>query len=54
MFCVDTLRVNSKIFTNFKWQLSSGSIVEFALIENVITFDNSPDFGLHLALFHPF
>ena len=38
----------------FKWQLSSGSIVEFALIENVITFDNSPDFNLHLALSHPF
>jgi len=38
----------------FKWQLSSGSIIEFALIENVITFDNSPDFGLHLAFSHPF
>jgi Protein of unknown function (DUF3187) len=38
----------------FKWQLSSGSLIEFALIENVITFDNSPDFGLHLAFSHPF
>lgn len=38
----------------FKWQLSSGSIIEFALIENVITLDNSPDFGLHLALSYPF
>ena len=33
----------------FRWQLSSGNIIEFALIENIITFDNSPDFGLHLA-----
>ena len=33
----------------FRWQLSSGNIVEFALIENIFTFDNSPDFGLHLA-----
>ena len=38
----------------FKWQLSSGSIIEFALVENIITFDNSPDFGLHLAFSHPF
>ena len=38
----------------FKWRLSSGSIIEFAMVENVITHDNSPDFGLHLALSHPF
>ena len=43
-----------EINLGFKWQLSSGSIVEFALIENFITFDNSPDFGLHLALSYPF
>ncbi len=33
----------------FRWQLSGGDIIEFALIENILTFDNSPDFGLHLA-----
>ena len=38
----------------FKWRLSSGSIIEFAMVENVITYDNSPDFGLHLAFSHPF
>ena len=38
----------------FKWQLSSGSIIEFAMVENVVTYDNSPDFGLHLAFSHPF
>ncbi|MDY6793243.1 MAG: DUF3187 family protein [Thermodesulfobacteriota bacterium] len=43
-----------EINLGFKWQLSSGSIIEFALVENVITFDNSPDFGLHFALSYPF
>jgi hypothetical protein len=29
---------------------SSGTEVHFALIENIIIFDNSPDFGIHLGL----
>ncbi len=33
----------------FKWKMLSGNIIEFALVENIITFDNSPDFGLYLA-----
>ncbi|MDY7039178.1 MAG: DUF3187 family protein, partial [Thermodesulfobacteriota bacterium] len=32
-----------------KWTLSNGNTVEFALLEDVITWDNSPDFGVHLA-----
>ena len=38
----------------FKWAFSGGSIIEFAVIENIITLDNSPDFGLHLAYNYPF
>ncbi|MBW2144225.1 MAG: DUF3187 family protein, partial [Deltaproteobacteria bacterium] len=38
----------------FKWKLSSGGIIEFAVIENIITYDNSPDFGLHLAYNYSF
>ncbi len=38
----------------FKWKLSSGGIIEFAMIENIITYDNSPDFGLHLAYQYSF
>jgi len=38
----------------FKREFSGGSIIEFALIENIITYDNSPDFGLHLAYGYKF
>jgi len=39
----------------FKWQPSSSlGVVEFGLIENIVTYDNSPDFGLHLAYTHQF
>ena len=33
----------------FKWKMKSGGILEFAIIENVISYNNSPDFGIHLA-----
>jgi hypothetical protein len=33
----------------FKWDTRSIGMIEFALIENVFTFDNSPDFGLHMG-----
>jgi hypothetical protein len=32
-----------------KWELKSGGLLEFAIIENIISYDNSPDFGIHLA-----
>ena len=31
----------------FKWECSPGVVLEFALIENFLTTNNSPDFGLH-------
>ena len=33
----------------FKWLMDKYGLLEFALIENIITVDNSPDFGLHLG-----
>ncbi len=33
-----------------KWEVLRGTVLEFGLIENIVTFGNSPDFGLHLGL----
>ena len=35
-----------EVHVGFKWKTKYG-LIEFALIENVITMSNSPDFGLH-------
>jgi hypothetical protein len=35
-----------EVHLGFKWETNYG-MIEFALIENVITMSNSPDFGLH-------
>lgn len=32
-----------------KWELRPAGVLEIELIENVITFDNCPDFGLHAS-----
>lgn len=34
----------------FKWEFSEGVVLEFALIENFITTNNSPDFGVHAGV----
>lgn len=39
-----------EITLGFKGEITRGAVLELGLIENVITFDNSPDFGLHLGL----
>jgi thiol-disulfide isomerase/thioredoxin len=33
-----------------KWEVITGTVIEVGLIENIITFGNSPDFGLHLGV----
>jgi thiol-disulfide isomerase/thioredoxin len=33
-----------------KWEIITGTVIELGLIENIITFGNSPDFGLHLGI----
>jgi len=36
-----------EINIGFKWECSPRVVLEFALIENFVTFANSPDFGVH-------
>ncbi len=38
----------------FTWRVSRHGTVEFALLENLFTFDNSPDFGIHAGYEHHF
>jgi hypothetical protein len=47
---IDTLdKPSHEVNLGFKWNTRRFGMIEFALIENVITYDNSPDFGLHLG-----
>lgn len=39
-----------EVHLGFKWRVYGNYVMDFALIENVITLDNSPDFGVHLGL----
>jgi hypothetical protein len=50
---IDVLdEASHEVHFGFKWKTKYG-MIEFALIENVITMSNSPDFGLHGGLgFH--
>jgi len=36
-----------EVHLGFRWNSRHYGMIEFALIENVITYNNSPDFGLH-------
>lgn len=38
-----------EIHFGFKWRLDERYLIDFALIENIISWDNSPDFGVHLG-----
>jgi thiol-disulfide isomerase/thioredoxin len=33
-----------------KWEITRGTVLEFGLIENIITLGNSPDFGIHAGI----
>ena len=44
---IDVLdEASHEVHVGFKWKSKCG-LIEFALIENVVTMNNSPDFGLH-------
>lgn len=43
-------RPSHEVVAGFKWQAFTRVLIDFALIENVINFDNGPDFGVHLGL----
>jgi hypothetical protein len=41
---------SNEISSGIKWQIAEHSILEFGILENIIEFRNSPDFGFHLSL----
>lgn len=45
---------SNEINLGWKGEIAKGTVLEAGLIENIVTFDNSPDFGFHLGLSHRF
>ena len=43
-----------EVTLGWKWEALSKTVIEVGLIENLISFDNSPDFGLHVGLVRRF
>jgi hypothetical protein len=43
-----------EISLGVKFEAGRGMLVEFAIIENIVVFDNSPDFGVHFGLTQQF
>jgi thiol-disulfide isomerase/thioredoxin len=43
-----------ELVVGWKWELRPAGVLELGLIENIITFDNSPDFGVHAAFIQRF
>jgi thioredoxin-related protein len=41
---------SNEITLGAKWEIVKGTVLEFGLVENVITLGNSPDFGLHFGI----
>lgn len=39
----------NEVVLGFKWEVRPGGILELGVIENVLTPENSPDFGLHVG-----
>jgi hypothetical protein len=46
----DLSRPVHEITAGFKWELRTGILIELAIVENVINFQNSPDFGVHAGV----
>jgi hypothetical protein len=40
---------SNEIVAGWKWEATTGGVLEVGLLENIFTFDNSPDFGIHVA-----
>jgi hypothetical protein len=43
-------RAAFEVVAGAKWQFATGVLLEIAIVENVINFSNSPDFGVHGGL----
>jgi thiol-disulfide isomerase/thioredoxin len=50
----DFSSVSNEVTLGYKWELRPGTVLELGIIENVIKFDNSPDFGIHAGLLRRF
>ena len=40
---------SNEIVLGWKWEVWEAGVLEIGLLENVVSFDNSPDFGVHVA-----
>jgi hypothetical protein len=38
---------SNEVVVGMKWEPTTAGVLEIGLIENIVTFDNSPDFGIH-------
>jgi hypothetical protein len=45
---------SNEITLGWKWELAERTVLELGLIENLVNFDNSPDFGVHAGLTYRF
>ena len=47
-------KASHEVNLGWKWEMPGACTFELGLIENVITYGNSPDFGVHMGLKHRF
>jgi thiol-disulfide isomerase/thioredoxin len=40
---------SNEVIFGWKWEVRQAGVLEVGLLENIVTFDNSPDFGVHAA-----
>lgn len=52
--CGELSEPSHELHLGVKWRSGSGGIWQFALVENFINFNNSPDYGLAFAYTRPF
>ncbi len=42
-------QTSNEVILGWKWEVRQAGVLEIGLLENIVTFDNSPDFGVHAA-----
>ncbi len=45
---------SNEVTVGYKWKLRKKGSLEIGAIENISSFDNSPDFGVHVGFSQPF
>ena len=46
--------MSNELTIGWKWQVIPKGVLELGIIENLVSFDNSPDFGFHIGYSHRF